>query len=101
RTSPDPVTTAPDGAIRAVQVGEGLNAQLSKYFSSRYEVAARYSLLAPEAGVPEQVPFTEEALLGGTRYLNGHRIKLQLYVGYRWLGRRMALAGPGNAWATL
>lgn len=101
RTSPDPVTISDEGAIRAVQVGEGLNAQLSKYFGSRYEVAARYSQLAPERCVEGQIPFTEEALVGGTRYLRGHRIKLQLYAGYRWFGRHMALDGPGNAWTTL
>lgn len=101
RSSPRPVTTSLDGEVRAVQVGEGLNAQVSKYFSGRYELAARYTRLAPEAGVQGQIPFTEEALLGGTRYLNGHRIKLQLYAGYRWLERRMDLRSPGNAWTAL
>jgi phosphate-selective porin OprO and OprP len=40
-------------------------------------------------------------LLGATKYLNGHRIKLQLYLGYRWLEQNMALNGAGNAWTTM
>lgn len=100
RDSPNPVTAA-DGTVRAVQVGQGYNVQLSRVFPSMYGVASRYTALVPEADVPGQPLFTEEALLGGTRYLNGQRIKLQLYVGYRWMEGNMDLHGPGNAWTTL
>jgi hypothetical protein len=101
RTSPDPVTISSEGAIRAIQVGQGFNGQLSKLFRSKYEIASRYSFVAPEVGVLGQTPRTEEVLLGSTKYLNGHRIKLQLYLGYRWLEQSMALNGAGNAWTTM
>lgn len=101
RSSPDPVTINADGAVRAVQVGQGVNAQLSKLFQSRYELATRYSVVRPPSHVAGQGRYTEELLLGTTKYLNGHRIKLQLYGGYRWVERRMALDAPGNAWTAM
>jgi len=101
RTSPDPVTVSSEGVIRAIQVGQGFNSQLSKILRSKYEFAARYSFVAPQVGVLGQTAMTEEALLGATKYLNGHRIKLQLYLGYRWLEQNMALSGTGNAWTTM
>jgi len=101
RSSPDAVTVSIDGDLRAVQVGKGFNTQLSKLFPSRYELAGRYSIVVPEQGVPGQVPRTEEILLGSTKYLNGHRIKIQLYLGYRWLEQRMALDATGSAWTTM
>ena len=44
---------------------------------------------------------TEEVLLGTSKYLNGHRIKLQTYLGYRWFLGNMALDAGGNAWTAL
>lgn len=98
RDSSDPVTLSGDGDIRSVLVGQGFNTQLSKLFPSRYELAGRYSFVAPRSGVAALGPRTEELLLGSTKYLNGHRIKVQLYLGYRWVEERMALDAPGNSW---
>lgn len=98
RSSPDPVTLSDDGDVRSVLVGQGFNTQLSKLFRSRYELAGRYSFVTPSAGVAGLGPRTEEFLLGSTKYLNGHRIKVQLYLGYRWVEQRMALDAPGNSW---
>jgi hypothetical protein len=47
------------------------------------------------------VKTTEEILLGSTKYLNGHRIKLQLYGGYRWQQRHMELDAPGSFWTAM
>ncbi len=101
RTSPDPVTISADGDLRAVQVGQGFNSQLSKLFLSHYEIATRYSRVVPREGVEGQGSLTEEILLGSTKYLKGHRIKLQLYLGYRWLEGRMHTTSPGTAWTGL
>jgi hypothetical protein len=79
-------------------VGQGFNTQVSKLFQGHYELAGRYSFVAPRADVEGLGPRTEELLLGSTKYLNGHRIKLQLYLGYRWIEQRMALDAPGNNW---
>lgn len=101
RSSNDALTFSDAGELSAVRVGQGLNTQLSRIFPSRYELAARYSLISPERDLLGQTPYTEELLLGSTKYLNGHRIKLQLFVGYRWLEQRMALDASGSAWTTL
>jgi hypothetical protein len=71
---------------------------LSRYFRNRFEVATRYTRTTPYAELVELRERTEEAQLGCTRYLNGHRIKLQAYAGYRWIEARPALDHPGNAW---
>jgi hypothetical protein len=70
-------------------------------FPSKYELALRYSQVDPDEELNDLVPTAEELLLGSTKYINGHRIKLQLYVGYRWLQRHMDLASPGNSWTTM
>lgn len=98
RDSPDPETVSADGELRTVQVGRGINTQVSKLFRSRYELAGRYSFVEPVEGLAGLGPRTEELLLGSTKYLNGHRIKVQLYLGYRWVDQRMALDAPGNSW---
>jgi hypothetical protein len=100
RRSPDPVTTSMDGEVRLVQVGTGLNVQASRMLPRRFEIAARYAHALPAASVADRARAVEELLLGSTKYINGHRIKLQLNVGYRWQDRRMALDNPGNSWST-
>lgn len=101
RGSNDALTYSDAGELSAVRVGQGLNAQLSKLFRCKYDLATRYSVLSPERGLLGQSPYTEELLLGSSKYFNGHRIKVQLYVGYRWLEHQMALEAPGNAWTTM
>lgn len=101
RQCADPLTMNDDGAVRAVTVGTGFNTQLSKLFHNHYEIAGRYSLVDPATEIEAYRNRVEEVLLGSTKYLNGHRIKLQLYVGYRWTNEHMALDAPLNAWTTL
>jgi len=101
RRCDDPVTYGPEGAVRFVNVGQGFNGQLSKLFPSRYEVATRYTLVAPGRDLAGLDGRTEDLLFGGTKYLNGHRIKLQLHAGYRWRERSMELDAPGNQWTMM
>ncbi|MEZ4756154.1 MAG: porin [Flavobacteriales bacterium] len=101
RRSSDPITVNDAGSVRFVSTGTGINAQLSRYFRSRFEVATRYTRTTPYDEVAALRPLTEEALIGCTRYLNGHRIKLQGYAGYRWIDTVAALDHPGNAWTLL
>ena len=89
RRCDDPVTTNALNAVRFVQTGQGVNLQLSKLFRNHYEIATRYTGLQPGGNTAALWHRTEEALLGGGKYLNGHRIKLQTYIGYRWLDGRM------------
>ena len=101
RQSEEPITTNEDGDVRFITTGAGVNVQLSKILRSKYEFAGRYTLVGPTGDVAELRDRTEEALLGATKYLNGHRIKLQLYAGYRWTDEQMMLDHPGNSWTTL
>ncbi|MGV3636439.1 MAG: porin [Flavobacteriales bacterium] len=101
RQCDDPITTNSEGAVRFVQTGQGLNLQLSKCFRSKYEVAGRYTSIRPARNTATVSNTTEECLLGLSKYLNGHRIKLQAYAGYRWLRGYMALDGSGNAWTAM
>ncbi|HRH38547.1 MAG TPA: porin [Flavobacteriales bacterium] len=101
RQCSDPITHDLLNNTRFVLTGQGFNGQLSKYFKSKYEIAGRYSLVLPSDQVSALSVRTEETLLGATRYINKHRVKLQTYIGYRWTLGDMALDHPGNNWTTM
>lgn len=101
RRCDDPITTNVSDAVRVVTVGTGANVELSKIFKSMYQLAGRYSLVVPADDIEAYRVRTEEVLLGSTKYLNDHRIKLQFYGGYRWIGSHMALDAPLNSWTAL
>ena len=101
RRCDDPITLNAAGAIRYVPTGIGVNAQLSKYLRSKYEIATRYTVVDPGANTDQLADRAEEILLGTSKYLNGHRIKLQAYLGYHWLNSDMALDAIGNHWSAM
>lgn len=101
RQSDHPLTFSVDGDVRFVQAGTGLNVQASRLFRSKYELATRYTQVVPAASLGTLAKTTEELLLGSTKYLNGHRIKLQVYAGYRWQQRQMALDAAGSSWTAM
>ncbi len=96
-----PITMNTAGTIHYVTTGQGVNMQLSKYFRSKYEIASRYTLVRPSGEVAALRHRTEEALLGASRYVNHHKIKLQAYLGYRWTLGNAAFDHSGNAWTTM
>jgi len=85
RTSPNPITTNTEGDIRLVQVGKGFNTQVSKMINRKMELAARYSRVVPDESIKELQDRIDEAIIGYSWYVNGHRIKLQANFGYKWL----------------
>jgi phosphate-selective porin OprO/OprP len=101
RQCADPITTNTVGDVRFVPTGQAFNVQLSKLLRSGYELATRYTVVEPATNTDMLSPRTEEALLGATKYLNGHRIKLQSYIGYRWTDGRMRLGSSGNNWTAM
>jgi phosphate-selective porin OprO and OprP len=101
RSADDPITLSSDSASLAyVYVGNGLNTQMSYFFSSGYEFAMRYSMLNPRVDLQGQERQMEELWLGVSKYLNGHRIKLQWHAAYRWR-ESMQLSNPGNFWSCM
>ena len=96
-----PITTNASGDIRYVFKGYGLNTQLSKLVSRKTELAVRYSFVDPDQEIVSVQDRIDEAMLGVTRYINGHRIKIQGNVGYRWLDGMESLKNEGNNWTGL
>lgn len=84
RTSPFPITENTLGEKRAVWVGRGQNFQVSKLVSAKTEMAFRYSQVVPEKEIQYLEIQRDEATLGLTKYLKGHRLKFQGNLGYAW-----------------
>ncbi len=91
--------SASDLEVTYVPSGIGLNFQLSKLFRSGYEFATRYNSVMPHASVDALMRRTDEVLLGSTKYLNGHRIKLQFATGYRWIDADPD--HPNSSWSAM
>jgi phosphate-selective porin OprO and OprP len=77
RETTNPFTADEDGNTRHILVGHGENYQLSYLFKSNYELTGRYSSLTPEKQISSVEKTKEQFTLGATKYLKGHRVKLQ------------------------
>ncbi len=77
RNSFNPVTTNTDGEKRYVYTGHGENYQTSYLFKSNYELTGRYSRVRPTEKLYDFEPEVEHYTLGMTKYIKGHRLKLQ------------------------
>ncbi|WP_373520210.1 porin [Aquiflexum sp.] len=98
RTSNDPFTSNEAGDIRYVQIGHGINMQLSKMIYQNSELAFRYSYVVPGDQIASFQQRVDEVMMGYTYYLKGHRIKLQGNFGYKWLDGLSNLDNSGNSW---
>jgi len=101
RSASNPITTSSTGDVRYIYVGQGLNQQLSYCFPNRLELAARYTVVRPFQSIAPYERRTEEAWLGASRYFNGHRIKAQAHVVYRWRNGLPQFDGVGNRWGAM
>ncbi len=90
RISDKPVTVDVTGTkFSSVYVGVGNLTQISYLFKNNYEVAARYAFIAPFSSVYANTAYPtvnlnrEEHLhVGVTKYIVGHRLKVQANVTY-------------------
>jgi phosphate-selective porin OprO/OprP len=98
RDTDNPITTNNLGDIRHVFTGYGINTQLSKMVSRKTEVALRYAFVDPEEEIESVQDRIDETIVGVTRYLNGHRIKIQGNIGYKWLDGDHSFDQAGNHW---
>ncbi|PRY88490.1 porin [Mongoliibacter ruber] len=98
RSSNDPITVDELGEIRYVLVGWGFNTQISKMLDRKNELAVRYANVTPNAQINQFQQRVDEALLGFTHYVNGHRIKIQANLGYKWLEGLAKFENTGNSW---
>ena len=86
------------GENRYVFEGSGLNTQLSKFVGKRTEIETRYTNVAPWSALENIELNVEEAWLGCTYYLAGHRIKFQGAAGYHWTEGTADPDHVGNFW---
>jgi len=86
RTTNDPITLNPGNSseVSAVYVGVGYMSQMSYLFKNNFEIASRYAMTKPSTRLYENssAPSLNEKQLenyeiGVTKYLNGHRLKIQ------------------------
>jgi len=98
RGANDPITENSTGDIKNVFIGIGTNMQLSKMLSRKSELAVRYSSVRPDKEIHEYENRLEEAAFGYSRYLNGHRIKLQGNLGYVWNNGQIHVVNLQNYW---
>jgi len=85
RHAPDPVTRNPDAPeeFSFVYNGSGVTLQASYLFASDYELAARYSTVIADQEIREFASKYQDFItLGGSKYLRGHRLKVQFDATY-------------------
>lgn len=75
--SKEPVGAAPGGGEGFTFAGKGLNVQGGRYFSSGWEIAARYSDVSPDRRIRTLTPRKREATLGVNKYFYGRLIRMQ------------------------
>lgn len=82
--NPITVSSTDPTKIKSVYTGFGLNTQLSYLFKNNYELAVRYSMITPNKTVYDNAQYSsvhekrqEHLHLGVTKYLYGHRLKVQ------------------------
>ena len=88
RSAADPITTNELGDQRFVYIGHGENYQGSYLFKNNYEIIGRYSIVRPHADISTLEEQIKQYTLGLTKYIRGHRVKLQSELTYeanKWL----------------
>ncbi len=100
-TDGSPYTYNDEGDMRYALVGQGTNHQLSYCFPKKYEVAFRYSWLDPFNSIEAATDTREILELGATKYLQKHRIKVQLSMFYDIYDHDFRLQNDKNSWGAL
>ncbi len=98
RTVNDPYTYDSSGEMLYAFAGDGFNHQVSYLFKNYYELAGRYTRLTVADALQPILDDTEIIELGITKYLNKHRIKIQLNANYHIENGIYDLYGNGNRW---
>jgi len=93
RTTDDPLTFSADGDLRYVYKGMGETYQSSYLFLNNFEIAGRYSFVRPFSQLQPYEAKTTQYTIGATKYLRGHRVKLQSDLTYE---KREWLMGTAN-----
>lgn len=97
----NPLTYNSSGSLRYAFTGDGINHQFSYIFPKNLELAFRYSRLTPSIKILANESRKNIMEFGTTKYLNKHRVKLQLNVNYMATDGNYALNHAGNRWGVL
>jgi len=82
RETGNPLTYDEFGNMAYVVEGNGYTAQTSYIFKNNFEIAARYSEVVPFNSLDGLEEHHRQYSMGLTKYLKGHRLKLQADGGY-------------------
>jgi phosphate-selective porin OprO/OprP len=106
--SPVTVNSADPTRTRFIFVGKGYLTQLSYLFKNNVEVAGRYSAIVPLKSLYENPDFPtfnerkiEQVELGVTKYLVGHRLKIQGNVLYNNRINLVTDTDDGGFWSAI
>lgn len=108
RDADRPVTINASSATRYIYVGKGYLSQLSYLFKNNVEVAGRYSAIVPFSPIyanPEFPSISEKQLeqieLGITKYIVGHRVKVQGNIIRAYRKNLANDASEGGFWSAI
>jgi phosphate-selective porin OprO/OprP len=103
RTTPNnsPISENVLGDKRFVTTGQAFNFQGSRMLSTKTELAMRYTFLDTDEVISSLEPDRKSVLIGSSRYLNGHRIKLQSFLGYEWLPALARTSSKDDFWVLM
>ncbi len=101
RTAGDPYTVNDEGDIRYAFEGQGTNHQVSYVFPKMYEIAFRYSYLEPTADIARDEDTREILEIGATKYIQRHRVKVQVSMFYDARDHNYSLQNNKNSWGAL
>ena len=115
RDSPNPVTVDHDDPTRArfIYNGTGFLSQMSYLFKNNVEIAGRYSRVTPSSDIYRNTGFEElveeekngnrieQIEAGVTKYLNGHRLKIQGNLIYNTQTLLIDDSDAGGFWSAI
>ena len=77
RRSANPITANGSGDFSHVYAGHGFNAQGGYLFLNDFELAGRFSQVKPDVEIAMLEPRTRQYTIGASKYIRGHRLKVQ------------------------
>jgi hypothetical protein len=98
RRSSNPITINDFGDISYVYAGRGFNAQGGYLFKNNFEIATRFSEVRPELEIAVYEPRTRQYTIGASKYIRGHRLKLQTDLTFEENTALQESALDGNNW---
>ena len=101
RDADNPITTHPENNTqqRYIYIGEGYLTQLSYLFDNNVELAGRVSRIAPLAAIADRENEVQQTEFGITKYLAGHRLKIQGNILHQT--RQRGATYNGGLWSAL